>query len=89
MTAKIMPPKIIIYSTTTCPYCKIEKQWLDKHDVKYKNIFVDEDEKAADVMIKKSKQMGVPVTEIVADGKETIIVGFDKPRLAELLGIRE
>ncbi len=85
-----MSNKITVYSTTTCPYCKIEKQWLDKNDIKYTNIFVDEDEAAAEIMIKKSKQMGVPVTEIVGkDGKEQIIVGFDKPKLAEALGIKE
>ena len=84
-----MPTKITVYSTVSCPYCRIEKQWLDKNDVKYKNIFVDEDEKAAELMIKKSKQMGVPVTEIVKDGKEHIVIGFDKPKLAELLGISE
>ena len=85
-----MSTKITIYSTTTCPYCKIEKQWLDKNDVKYKNIFVDEDEAAADTMIKKSKQMGVPVTEIVEkDGKEHIVIGFDKTKLSKLLGIKE
>lgn len=84
-----MPPKITIYSTTSCPYCKIEKQWLDKNDIKYTNIFIDEDEKAAELLIKKSKQMGVPVTEIVKDGKEHLVIGFDKPKLAELLEISE
>ncbi len=59
-----MSKTITIYSTTTCPYCRIEKQWLEKNGIKYKNIFVDEDEKAAEAMIKKSKQMGVPVTVI-------------------------
>lgn len=85
-----MPKTVTVYSTTTCPYCKIEKQWLDKNDVKYKNIFVDEDEKAAEAMIKKSKQMGVPVTVITEKGgKEEVVVGFDKPKLAEVLGIKE
>jgi len=85
-----MYKSITVYSTTTCPYCKIEKQWLEKNDIKYNNIFVDEDDAAAQLMIKKSKQMGVPVTEIIGkDGKEHIVVGFDKPKLAEMLGIKE
>jgi glutaredoxin 3 len=86
-----MPYKAItIYSTTTCPYCKIEKQWLDKNNIKYKNIFVDEDEAAADKMIKKSKQMGVPVTVIVPEkGKEKVIIGFDKSELSKILEINE
>ena len=81
---------ITVYSTVVCPYCKMEKQWLEKHDIKYKNIFVDEDDDAASEMIKKSKQMGVPVTVIVPEkGKEKVIVGFDKPELAKVLGIKE
>ena len=85
-----MPKSVTIYSTLTCPYCRLEKQWLEKNGIKYKNIFVDEDDAAAEEMIKKSKQMGVPVTEITDDkGKARIIIGFDKPKLAKLLGIKE
>jgi alkyl hydroperoxide reductase subunit F len=85
-----MPKSITIYSTVNCPYCRLEKQWLEKNGIKYKNIFVDENGEAADEMIKKSKQMGVPVTIIASDkGKEQIIIGFDKPKLAEVLGIKE
>lgn len=80
---------ITIYSTKTCPYCKMEKDYLDSKGVKYTNIFVDEDEKKAEEMIKFSGQMGVPVT-VVADeaGKQNIIVGFDRPKLNALLGLR-
>lgn len=85
-----MPKSITIYSTVSCPYCRLEKQWLEKSGVKYKNIFVDEDGAAADEMIKKSKQMGVPVTVIALEkGKEQVIVGFDKPALAKALAIKE
>jgi glutaredoxin-like YruB-family protein len=86
-----MPYKsVTVYSTVVCPYCKIEKQWLEKNDVKYKNIFIDDDEDAAEAMIKKSKQMGVPVTVIVTkEGKEKVIVGFDKQELSKMLEIKE
>jgi glutaredoxin 3 len=68
----------------------MEKQWMDKGGIKYKNIFVDENEAAAEEMTKKSKQMGVPVTVIADDkGREHVIVGFDKPALAKALGIKE
>jgi glutaredoxin-like YruB-family protein len=83
-----MLKKVTVYSTATCPYCKIEKQWLEKNDIKYENFFVDENEAAADKMIKLSGQMGVPVTVIHGAGKkEAIIVGFDKTKLAAALGI--
>jgi len=86
-----MPYKsVTVYSTVVCPYCKIEKQWLEKNDIKYKNVFVDEDEDAADEMIKKSNQMGVPVTVIVPEkGKEVVVVGFNRPELAKILEIKE
>jgi glutaredoxin len=81
---------ITIYSTVTCPYCHLLKDWLGKNDVRYKNIFVDKDEKAADQMIKISNQMGVPVTEIFfKNGKQEIVIGFDKPKIAKLLNIKE
>jgi glutaredoxin len=81
---------ITIYSTVTCPYCKLEKQWLDKNNIQYTSYMVDQDQDKADEMIKKSGQMGVPVTEIIlADGKSEIVVGFDKPKLMELIGIKE
>jgi len=85
-----MPAKsITIYSTTTCPYCKMEKKWFDEQGVPYTNHFVDEDQTKADEMIKKSGQMGVPVTEVVtAEGKTELVIGFDKKRLAELIGIK-
>lgn len=68
----------------------MEKQWLEKNDIKYKNIFVDEDEDAAEEMIKKSNQMGVPVTVIAPEkGNEKVIVGFDKPELSKILEIKE
>ena len=80
--------KIQIYSTTTCPYCKMEKAYLDEKGIKYENFFVDQDEKKADEMIQKSGQMGVPVTIITNDkNEETLIVGFDKKRIDKELNI--
>ncbi len=78
--------KVLIYSTPTCPFCKIEKEYLAKQNIVFENIFVDEDEKKAEEMIHKSGQMGVPVTVITGDdGKEEVIVGFDKGALNKAL----
>lgn len=74
---------ITIYSTPTCPYCKMEKQYLASKGIAYTDVDVAADPTKADEMIKKSGQMGVPVTDI--DG--TIIVGFDKPKLNAALGL--
>ncbi len=72
---------VTVYSTPTCPYCKMAKEYFDEKNVKYKDIDVSEDQKAAEVMVKKSGQMGVPVIEI---GKE-VLVGFDQAAIDEAL----
>lgn len=81
--------KVQIYTTTTCPYCKLEKEYLDSKGIKYENIFVDQDAKAAEDMVKISGQMGVPFTVISKDdGSQTAaILGFDKNKINQALGI--
>lgn len=72
---------ITVYSTTWCGFCHSAKQYFDKLGVKYTDVDVEKDPAAAQEMVKKSGQMGVPVLDI--DG--TIIVGFDKSRIDQLL----
>lgn len=74
-------PSIKIYSTPTCPHCKMAKQFLNDNKIAFENIDVSTDEKAAQEMIDKSGQMGVPVFEI--DGK--IVIGFNKAELTKIL----
>ncbi len=75
--------KVKIYSTPTCPYCRQVKDFLKQNKVEYSDVDVSKDQKAANEMIEKSGQMGVPVIEINGD----IIVGFDRPRIKKALGI--
>ncbi|MDD3111245.1 MAG: FAD-dependent oxidoreductase [Methanofollis liminatans] len=75
-------PRVKVYSTAQCPYCRMVKAFLEKNGVAYESIDVGADEAAAEEMIKLSGQYGVPVT--VVDGE--VIVGFDAPRLTELFG---
>ena len=80
--------QITIYTTTTCPYCKLEKEYLDSKGLKYTNIFVDQDAKAAEEMVKISGQMGVPFTVITHDdGSKDTILGFDKEKINSSLGL--
>jgi len=72
---------VIVYSTQTCPYCHMVKDYLKQKNVSFQDIDVARDQSKAQEMIKKSGQMGVPVIDI--DGK--IVVGFDRPRLEEML----
>ena len=77
-------PSIVIYSTPTCPYCIMAKNFFKKHNVSYAEKDVSSDQEAAQEMVKKSGQMGVPVIEI----DEKIIIGFDQEKIAELLKIK-
>lgn len=79
-----MAKKVTIYSTPNCGYCVIAKDFFKANKVEFKEIDVSDDEKAAQDMIKKSGQMGVPVIDI--DG--TIVVGFDKPKIKKALGLK-
>ncbi len=75
--------KVMVYSTNSCPYCQMAKAFLRDHNIDFADINVQEDRAAAEEMVKKSGQYGVPVIDI--DGQ--IIVGFDKNRIAALLNI--
>ena len=75
--------KTIVYSTPTCPYCKLVKDFLNEHNIEFEEIDVSADHDKAQEMIHKSGQMGVPVVMIGDDA----VIGFDKPKLKELLNI--
>lgn len=79
--------KITMYTTKTCPFCKMQMEYLNSHDLKFEEILVDENSDAAQKMIDMSGQLGVPFTVISKEGEEDIkILGFDKKRLDEILG---
>jgi len=72
---------VAIYSTPTCPWCHKAKDYLKEKGITFTDYNVAEDQTKAEEMVNKSGQMGVPVIDI--DG--TIIVGFDKAKIDELL----
>lgn len=75
---------VTIYTTPTCVYCKMTKEFFVNNSIKYTEHNVAGDAEKRDEMIKKSDQMGVPVIDI--DGE--ITVGFDQKRLSSLLDIK-
>ena len=77
-------PNVTIYTTPTCVYCKMTKAFFKENNVQYEEKDVSADRTAADEMIQKSGQMGVPVIDI--DGQ--ILTGFDKEGLSRLLNIK-
>ena len=78
-----MNKKVKIYSTSTCPFCIRAKQFLKESAVNFEDIDVSTNHDAAQEMIKKTGQMGVPVIDIEGE----FIVGFDKEKIKKALGI--
>jgi len=74
---------VTIYTTPTCVYCKAAKEFFQANNVQYEEKDVVQDEQAREAMIQKSGQLGVPVIDVNGE----IVIGFDKARLSELLGI--
>lgn len=83
--------QITIYSTTTCPYCKMLKKYLAEKNISFVEKLIDQDDAARDEMAKESSGfLGVPFVVIVKDdGSKETVVGFDKSKLNSILGIQE
>ena len=75
---------IKIYTTPTCVYCRMAKDFFKEHNVQYEEHNVMEDLKAREEIVSKSGQMGVPVIDVGGE----MIIGFDKERLMELLDVK-
>ncbi len=74
---------VTVYSTPTCHYCVLLKDFLKTNNVAYEDINVGADRAKAMEMVEKSGQMGVPVIDI--DGQ--ITVGFNQSVIAKQLGL--
>ena len=75
---------VTLYTTPTCVYCKMTKEFFLKNNVSYRELNVAIDDKAREEMIEKSHQLGVPVIDV--DGE--IFVGFNRPELERALAIK-
>jgi glutaredoxin-like YruB-family protein len=75
---------ISVYSTPSCVYCSKVKDYLRERQVKFVDYDVSRDQRKAEEMVHKSRQMGVPVI----DFNGTVVVGFDKNRLDQLIAKR-
>lgn len=73
-----------IYTTPTCPWCKKTKEFFKENKIKFTEINVASNQKAAKEMIDKSGQTGVPVIDV----NGTLIVGFDEPKLRKALKLK-
>lgn len=76
-----MAKPIIVYSTPTCVYCKMAKDYFRSKGLEYTEHNVAEDDAKRDEMVEKSGQLGVPVLDIGG----TILVGFNKGEIEKAL----
>ena len=74
---------VTIYSTPTCHFCHIAKDFFKAKNVAYTEFDVASNLEKRKEMVQKSGQLGVPV--IIIDGDVT--VGFNQPKIAQLLGL--
>ena len=73
-----------MYTTPTCVYCRMSKEFFKKNNVAYQEFDVASDEHARDEMVAQRHQLGVPVIDIEGE----IIVGFNRPELERALGLK-
>ncbi len=77
-------PRVLIFTTPTCAFCNMAKKYFRQRGVRFTEVDVSRDAAAARDMVRRSGQQGVPVIDI--GGK--IVVGFDRPKIDRLLGLR-
>jgi len=80
---KVKQPRVIMFSTPSCSYCKTAKKYFRQQGIRFKNVDISRNPAAARDMIRRSGQQGVP--QILVGNK--IIVGFDRPKIDRLLGL--
>ena len=78
-------PSVVVFTTPTCSWCGVVKRHLKKHNIRFKEVDISRDERAAKDMVRRTGQQGVPVTLI---GSKPV-VGFKKDEINRLLGIKQ
>jgi glutaredoxin-like YruB-family protein len=76
-------PRVIMFSTPSCSFCKTAKQYFRQQGVRFKDVDVSRDPAAARDMVRRSGQQGVP--QILIGNK--VVIGFDRPKIDKLLGL--
>ncbi len=77
-------PRVIMFTTPTCTYCTAAKRYLRQNNIRFREVDVSRDAAAARDMLRRAGSMGVPVLDIGGQ----IVRGFDRPKIDELLNIK-
>jgi glutaredoxin 3 len=73
--------QITVYTTNSCPYCVMMKNFLSNNGLPFKEVNVQQDQAAANRLVATTGQLGVPQTEINGHW----IIGFDPDKVMSLL----
>ncbi|MDP5276675.1 glutaredoxin family protein [Chengkuizengella axinellae] len=76
-----MKNQITVYTTSTCPYCVLLKNFLNEQDLPFKEINLEKDAAAAEKLINTTGQLGVPQAEVNGHW----VLGFDQKRILEFI----
>ncbi len=76
-------PKVVIFTTPTCGFCRQAKRYFREKNIRFTEVDVTRNPDGARDMVRRTGQQGVPVILI----NNRPIVGFDKPKINQLLGI--
>jgi glutaredoxin 3 len=63
--------------------CRKTKEFLSSRGVAYREVNVAEDLEGREELLRRTGQLAVPVTVI----DDEVVVGFNRPKLTELLGL--
>ncbi len=77
-------PKVVIFTTPTCSHCNSAKRYLKEKKIRFRDVDVSKDDRAARDMQRRTGQSGVPV--ILVNNRP--VVGFNKPKINQMLGIK-
>ena len=77
-------PKVIVFSTPTCSFCNAAKRYFRERNIRFTDVDVSRDQSAARDIMRRTGQMGVPVIMI----NNRPVVGFDKPKINQILNLK-
>jgi glutaredoxin 3 len=83
-TDKTRQPRVVVFTSPTCSFCRAAKGYFRQRNIRFKEVDVSRDASAAREMVRRTGQQGVPVIYIGS----RFVVGFDRPKIDRLLGLR-
>jgi len=81
---KAKQPRVIVFTTPTCGFCRAVKGYLRQRRIRFKEVDVSRNTAAARDIVRRTHQQGVPVVYIGSK----FVLGFDRPKIDKLLGFR-